>query len=112
MLDLNERALSMMQVLAGAYAQGETPWGPDRGLVVRETAADAVLDVFATLDALRTDSPLSPNRVEHTIAMLMLIREYIVPLSSPAGDEDLLRQDLEQLVASLRKARRDFGLPS
>ena len=44
--------------------------------------------------------------------MLMLIREYVVPLSSPAGDEDLLRQDLEQLVASLRKARRDFGLPS
>jgi len=112
MAELNERALSMMQVLAGAYAQGETPWGPDRELVARETAADAVLDVFSTLDALRTDSPLPPNRIEHTIAMLMLIREYIVPLSSPAGDEDLLRQDLEQLVASLRKARRDFGLPS
>src|SRR6266496_5257466 len=83
MAKLNERALSMMQVLAGAYAQGETPWGPDRELVARETAADAVLDVFATLDALRTDSPLPPNRIEHTIAMLMLIREYIVPLSSP-----------------------------
>jgi hypothetical protein len=45
--------------------------------------------------------------------MLMLIREYVVPLPSLSGEEDLLLQgDLEQLAADLRRARRDFGLPS
>ena len=48
-----ERALKRMEALAAAYAQGDTPWGPDRDLVSRETAADAVMDIFATLDALR-----------------------------------------------------------
>jgi hypothetical protein len=52
-MSLYERALKRMEALAGAYAQGDTPWGPDRDLVTRETAADAVMDVFATLDALR-----------------------------------------------------------
>ncbi len=39
----------------------------------RETAADAVMDVVATLDALRQGVELPPNRIEHTLAMLMLI---------------------------------------
>jgi hypothetical protein len=71
------------------------------------------MDIFATLDALRHGVELPPNRIEHTLAMLMLIREYVVPLPSPSGEEDLLLQDdLEQLAADLRQARRDFGLPS
>jgi len=52
-MSLNERALRRMEALASAYAEGDTPWGPDRDLVSRETAVDAVMDVFATLDALR-----------------------------------------------------------
>jgi hypothetical protein len=112
-MSLNERALRRMEALASAYAEGDTPWGPDRDLVSRETAVDAVMDVFATLDALRHGAGLPPNRIEHTLAMLMLIREYIVPLPSPSGEEDLLLQsDLEQLAADLRRSRRDFGLPS
>jgi hypothetical protein len=56
---------------------------------------------------------LPPNRIENTLAMLMLIREHVVPLPSPSGEEDLLLQDdLERLAADLRRARRDFGLPS
>jgi hypothetical protein len=87
--------------------------GADRDLVTRETAADAVMDVFATLDALRQGVELPPNRIERTLAMLVLIREYVVPLPSPSGEADLLLQDdLEQLAADLRGARRDFGLPS
>ena len=71
------------------------------------------MDAFATLDALRQGVGLPPNRIEHPLAMLMLIREYVVPLPSPSGEEDLLLQDdLEQLAADLRRARRDFGLPS
>jgi hypothetical protein len=71
------------------------------------------MDVFATLDALRLGVELPPDRIEHTLGMLMLIREYVVPLPSPSGEEDLLLQDdLEQLAADLRRARRDFGLPS
>ncbi len=112
-MSLYERALTRMEALAAASAQGDTPWGPDRDLVSRETAADAVMDVFATLDALRQVVELPPNRIEQTLAMLMLIREYVVPLPSPSGEDDLLLQDdLEQLAADLRRARRDFGLPS
>jgi hypothetical protein len=112
-MSLYERALKRMEALAAASAQGDTPWGPDRDLVSRETAADAVMDVFATLDALRQGVELPPDRIEHTLGMLMLIREYVVPLPSPSGEEDLLLQDdLEQLAADLRRARRDFGLPS
>jgi hypothetical protein len=109
---LNDRALATMQEIASAYASGETLWGPDRNLVTRETAADAIVDVFATLDALREGVQLPPGRIEHTIAMLMLIRESVVPLQVPESDEPLLRQDLGTLAEELRKARRDFGLPS
>jgi hypothetical protein len=71
------------------------------------------MDVFATLDVLRQGLELQPSRIEHTLAMLMLIREYVVPLPSPSDEEDLLLQDdLEQLAAELRRTRRDFGLPS
>jgi hypothetical protein len=112
-MSLYERGVRRMEALAGAYAQGDTPWGPDRDLVTRETAADAVMDVFATLDALRQGVELPPNRIEHALGMLMVIREYVVPLPSPSGEEDLLLQDdLEQLAAELRRVRRDFGLPS
>ena len=51
-MSLYERALKRMEALAAASAQGDTPWGPDRDLVSRETAVDAVMNVFATLDAL------------------------------------------------------------
>jgi hypothetical protein len=44
--------------------------------------------------------------------MLMLIRESVGPLQVPESDEPLLRQDLGTLAEELRKARRDFGLPS
>jgi hypothetical protein len=84
-MSLYERALTRMEALAAASAQGGTPWGPDRDLVSRETAADAVMDVFATLDALRQGVELPPNRIEHTLGMLMLIREYIVPLRRVVG---------------------------
>ena len=60
-MSLYERALKRMEALAAAYAQGDTPWGPDRDLVTRETAADAVMDVFATLDALRQGVEFPPN---------------------------------------------------
>ena len=111
-MSLYERALKRMEALAG-HTRRVQPWGPDRNLVTRETAADAVMDVFATLDALRQGVELPPDRIERTLAMLMVIREYVVPLPSPSGEEDLLLQDdLEQLAAELRRARRDFGLPN
>src|SRR4029453_8615024 len=68
-MSLYERALTRMEALAAASTEGDTPWGPDRNLVSRETAADAVMDVFATLDALRQGVELPPNRIEHTFAV-------------------------------------------
>jgi hypothetical protein len=79
------RALGMMQALAGAYARGETPWGPDREIVTRETAVNAVMDLFATLDAsLQTGEPIPEERLLHAMSMLMLVREYVLPLRATA----------------------------
>jgi hypothetical protein len=82
--------------------------GPTQGTETRLWSA------WSHLMNLRTRHvELPPNRIEHTLGMLMLIREYVVPLPSLSGEEDLFLQgDLEQLAADLRRARRDFGLPS
>ena len=109
--DLSQRALARMQDLASAYAQGQTPWGPDRGIVTRETAVDAVMDVFATVDALRNGVELPPGRLLHTFSALMAIREYVVPLPSLEGDEELLRQDLAEYRDAMHRARRELGFP-
>jgi hypothetical protein len=101
----------MMQMLAAAYAEGETPWGPEREIVTRETAADAVVDVFATLHAFLDGEEVPPERLLATFTALMVVREYIVPLPSPEGDEELLQSDLHGYQHDLRNARDDFDLP-
>jgi hypothetical protein len=110
--DLPMRALGMMQMLASAYAAGETPWGPNRGIVDRATAVDAIMDLFAALDEpLQTGEPMPQDRLLHSMSMLMLVREYVLPLPSPEGEEELLRADLTDVRDALRKARDEFDLP-
>jgi len=75
--DSSTRALGMMQMLAAAYAEGETPWGPEREIVTRETAADAVVDVFATLHAFLDGEEVPPERLLATFTALMVIREWL-----------------------------------
>ena len=102
--EISERALELMQALAAAYADGDVPEGPSRGIVGRRTAMDAVMQIYAVLDEL-----LDAERVEdevglHAMAMLMLIHEYVLPLPDPPGDEALLRSDLTDLTRMLDEA--------
>jgi hypothetical protein len=73
---------------------------------------DAVMDLFAVLDEqIQTGEQMSQDRLLHSMAMLMLVREYIVPLPSPGEDEELLQSDLRELRDALRQARDQFDLP-
>lgn len=107
---LGRRALGMMQVLAGAYANGESPEGTARGIVDRRTAIDALMQLFAVIDEPLQDGRIPENRGLHGMSMLMLVREYVLALPEPPGDEPLLRQDLQELVDALATARKDTGL--
>jgi len=86
--------------------------GPERGIVGRDTAADAIMDLFAIIDeSLQTGVTPGQTRLLHAMADLMVIREAIVALPSPEGDEELLRSDLERIRDALRDSRKRFGLP-
>ena len=84
-MSLYERALKRMEALAGAYAQGDTPWRPDQLNHLGESASSVAKTIHHRIRGCTRGSP---------------------------GEEDLLLQDdLEQLAAELRRARRDFGFP-
>lgn len=105
------RALGMLQALARNFAQGDqVPVGPERGIVSKQVALDAVMHVFAaTDDALQSDV-IEQGRGLYVMEMLMLLREYIEPLPDPPGDEALLREDLNYLSDAVTEARRqEFG---
>ena len=95
------RALNMMQALAEAYADGAVPDGPQRGLVGRRSAMDAVMQLFALIDEEIEAERMPEESILHAMAMLMVIREYVLPLPDPPGDEELLREDLTTLVQML-----------
>lgn len=109
MSDIPTRALGMMQHLAGAFANGEHPTGPERGIVDRDAALDAVMQLFAAIDEPLQAGTLDLNRGLHAMSMLMMVREYIAPLPDPPGDEALFHQDLTKLVGALRTAREQDG---
>lgn len=105
--DTGLRALGMMQALAGSIAQGEPPpVGPDRRIVSKEVALDAVMGVFAATDDALQSGMIEEGRGLYVMEMLMLIREYIAPLPDPSGDEVLLREDLTCLAEAVSEARR------
>ena len=93
-----------MQALAAAYADGDVPEGPSRGIVGRRTAMDAVMQIYAILQELIVDEQVEDEVGLHAMAMLMLIREYVLALPDPSGDEALLRQDLTDLTRMLDEA--------
>ena len=102
--EISERALELMQALAEAYADGDVPEGPSRGIVGRRTAMDAVMQVYAILEEQLADERVPDEVGLHGMAMLMLIREYVFPLPDPPGDEALLRSDLADLTRMLDEA--------
>src|SRR4051794_19507019 len=99
------RGLGMMQALASAYAHGGHPSGPQRGIVDKAAALDAVMQVFAVIDEPLQAGEADQGRSLHAMSMLMLIREYIEPLPNPPGDEQLLAGDLRDLAAEMASQR-------
>ena len=99
--EISVRALGMMQALAEAYADGGVPDGPQRGIVGRRTAMDAVMQLFAVIDEEIEAERMPEESALHAMAMLMLLREYVLPLPDPPGDEQLLSEDLSTLAQML-----------
>jgi hypothetical protein len=108
------RLYGMMQHLLTVAAHHELPEAaPERGVVLRDDALDAILQVAAVIDeAVQTDQ-ISVDRGVHGISMLMLAREYIQPLPrvpGKGGMGDKVTPDLAELVALLRQVGGTAGI--
>jgi hypothetical protein len=110
-VNLYDRATRLMQWLASAYAQAQTPAGPKRGIISREEANEAVMQLFAVIDSAFNAGALPANLHAHGMLMLAAVREYVLPFPEPGGDEELFRQDLVEIAASIDQARSDAGFP-
>ena len=102
--EISERALELMQALAAAYADGDVPEGPNRGVVGRRTAMDAVMQIYAILEEQLVEEKVDDEVGLHGMAMLMLIREFVLPLPDPSDDGARLRTDLTELTRMLDEA--------
>ncbi len=102
--EISERALELMQALAAAYAEGDVPEGPGRGIVGRRTAMDAVMQIYAILEEQLVAEQIPDDVGLHGVAMLMLIREYVLSLPDPPDDGARLRSDLADLTRMLDEA--------
>lgn len=102
--EISERALELMQALAAAYADGDVPEGPDRRIVGRRTAMDAVMQIYAILEEQLVAEQIPDEVGLHGVAMLMLIREYVLSLPDPPGDGAQLASDLRDLTRMLDEA--------
>ncbi len=102
--EISERALELMQALAAAYAEGEVPEGTNRGIIGRRTAMDAVMQIYAILEEQIVAERIPDDIGLHAMSMLMLLREYVLPLPDPSGDEAQLRRDLTDLTKMLDDA--------
>jgi hypothetical protein len=108
-VDLGMRALGMMQALMAGFAEGESLSGPERGIVDQRTAADAILLAAATVDEWLQEGLLPPGKSTYVMTMLMVVREHILSLPEPPGDEALLRADLSETVEMIRQVRQGYS---
>jgi hypothetical protein len=99
--DPASRALAMMQVLAPGDAAGTPLAGENHGIVDQMSAVKALAQIFAVVDhALRAGS-IPEDRGKHAMLMLMVLREHVLSIPDPPGDERLFRQDLQAVVDAL-----------
>jgi len=110
-----ERRLhGMMHRLLAHMAQRVPPEvPPDRGVVSRQDALDAVMQVAAVIDEQTQAGGIPPGRGVHAAAMLMLIRDHLQPLPrgliTPSGP-DMVTPDLQELTQELRRTRAASGM--
>ena len=88
----------------------ESP-GP-RGVVNRQDALDAVIQLAAVVDEAVHAGAIPVDRGMHAAAMLMVLREFVQPLPPDwdgDGCTDYLNDDLAMMVTALREARQATG---
>jgi hypothetical protein len=109
----DERLYATMLRLLVGYADrqaAEIP-GP-RGVVERQDALDAVIEVAAVVDEAVHAGGIPVDRGMHAAAMLMVLREFVQPLPPEwdgDGCTDYLNDDLALMVTALREARQATG---
>src|SRR5215831_11854319 len=102
----------MRRLLAG-YARRQASDIPGaRGVVQRQDALDAVIQVAAVIhEAVQADA-IPVDRGMHAAAMLMVLREFVQPLPPDwdgNGCTNYLTDDLAMMVTALREARQSTG---
>jgi hypothetical protein len=90
-----------MRRLAPGDARGTPPAGEVHGIVDQTTAVKALAQLFAVVDEALQEGLLPQDRGEHAMLMLMLVREHLLSIPDPSGDERLFREDLQRLVDAL-----------
>jgi hypothetical protein len=103
----------MMQHLMILAANERRPGVPPaRGVVTRDDALDAVLQVAAVIDEATQAGRIPVERGAHGAAMLMLIRDYIQPLPAVPEDgvTDKVTPDLTELARLLRRLGGESGI--
>ena len=109
----DERLYATMRRLMVVYAHrqaSEIP-GP-RGVVKRQDALDAVIQLAAVVDEAVQAGAIPVDRGMHAAAMLMVLREFVQPLPPDwdgDGCTDYLKDDLAMMVTALREARQATG---
>ena len=110
---LTKRLYATMRRLMVVYARrqaSEIP-GP-RGVVKRQDALDAVIQLAAVVDEAVQAGAIPVDRGMHAAAMLMVLREFVQPLPPDwdgDGCTDYLKDDLAMMVTALREARQATG---
>jgi hypothetical protein len=111
----DERLYATMQRLMVMYARRQTSEIPGpRGVVKRQDALDAVIQLAAVVDEAVHADAIPVDRGMHAAAMLMVLREFVQPLPPDwdgDGCTDYLNADLAMMVTALRKARKASPRP-
>lgn len=109
----DERLYATMQRLMVTYARRGVPESPaPRDVVQRQDALDAVIQLAAVVDEAVQAGGVAADRGMHAAAMLMVLREFVLPLPpdwDTDGCTDNLTPDLAMMVMALREARQATG---
>jgi hypothetical protein len=113
-LGAERRLHGMMHRLLAHIAQRVPPEvPPDRGVVSRQDALDAVMRIAAVIDEQTQAGGIPPGPSVHASAMLMLIHDHLRPLPrgliTPDGP-DMVTPDLQALTEELRRVRAASGM--
>ena len=109
----DERLYATMRRLMVGYARRQASESPGpRGVVKRQDALDAVIQLAAVVDAAVQADAIPVDRGMHAAAMLMVLREFVQPLPPEwdgDGCTDYLTDALGMMVMALREARQATG---